>query len=52
MTEAPEPIKLTDKAAEKINELLADTPDGAEPPSPMVRRLRPPAQEAKSSTAT
>ena len=30
MTDSPEPIVLTDKAAEKINELLADTPEGAE----------------------
>ncbi|MBM3668036.1 MAG: iron-sulfur cluster insertion protein ErpA [Actinobacteria bacterium] len=30
MTEAPEPITLSDRAAEKINELLAETPDGAE----------------------
>jgi iron-sulfur cluster assembly accessory protein len=30
MSDAPEPIELTDKAAEKINELLADTPEGTE----------------------
>jgi iron-sulfur cluster assembly protein len=30
MTETQDPIKLTDKAAAKINELLSDTPDGAE----------------------
>jgi iron-sulfur cluster assembly accessory protein len=30
MTETPEPITLTDNAAEKINELLAETPDGSE----------------------
>jgi iron-sulfur cluster assembly protein len=30
MTDASEPIKLTDKAAAKINELLSETPDGAE----------------------
>lgn len=30
MTEAQDPIKLTDKAAAKINELLAETPDGAD----------------------
>src|ERR671912_1362265 len=30
MTDSAEPIVLTDKAAEKINELLASTPDGAE----------------------
>ena len=30
MTDSPEPIVLTDKAAEKINELLAETPEGAE----------------------
>jgi iron-sulfur cluster assembly protein len=30
MTEAQDPVKLTDKAAAKINELLADTPDGTE----------------------
>ncbi|MCE3265975.1 MAG: iron-sulfur cluster assembly accessory protein [Solirubrobacterales bacterium] len=30
MTDSAEPIVLTDKAAEKINELLASTPDGTE----------------------
>ena len=30
MTETQDPIKLTDKAAAKINELLADTPEGTE----------------------
>jgi len=30
MTDATEAIKLTDRAAEKINELLGDTPDGSE----------------------
>jgi iron-sulfur cluster assembly accessory protein len=30
MTESPQPIKLTDKAASKINELLAEQPDSGE----------------------
>jgi iron-sulfur cluster assembly protein len=29
MPENPEPITLTDRAAEKINELLAETPEGS-----------------------